>query len=115
MTELERHLLEALEQAQAQQQQREADLLKMFESTKQDNQSVRNLQSYFREYEGNRPDPKRELEQISSASKQLELSSARLQDTKQSLDRAITGIRNASQQVKEMNTPKRSYGMNFGR
>ena len=34
-------LTEALEQAQAQQQQREADLLKMFESTKQDNQSVR--------------------------------------------------------------------------
>ncbi|WP_373688248.1 MbeD/MobD family mobilization/exclusion protein, partial [Acinetobacter sp. YH12206] len=33
MTELEKHLLEALEQAQAQQQQREADLLKMFEST----------------------------------------------------------------------------------
>ena len=31
MTELEKHLLEALEQAQAQQQQREADLLKMFE------------------------------------------------------------------------------------
>lgn len=68
-----------------------------------------NLQRYLRNYEGNRPDPKRELEQISSASKQLELSSARLQDTKQSLDRAITGIRNASQQVKEMNTPKREY------
>ena len=41
MTELEKHLLEALEQAQAQQQQREADLLKMFESTRQDNFSVR--------------------------------------------------------------------------
>lgn len=41
MTELENHLLEALEQAQAQQQQREADLLRMFESTKQDNLSVR--------------------------------------------------------------------------
>ena len=34
-------LTRSLEQAQAQQQQREADLLKMFESTKQDNQSVR--------------------------------------------------------------------------
>src|SRR5690606_4457485 len=43
MTELERHLLEALEQAQAQQQQREADLLKIFESTKQDNLSVRQI------------------------------------------------------------------------
>ena len=34
-------LARSLEQAQAQQQQREADLLKMFESTKQDNFSVR--------------------------------------------------------------------------
>ncbi|WP_416202797.1 MbeD/MobD family mobilization/exclusion protein [Acinetobacter sp. TGL-Y2] len=41
MTELERHLLEALEQAQAQQQQKEADLRKMFEHTRQDNQSVK--------------------------------------------------------------------------
>ena len=72
------------------------------------------IQEAFREHQRNRPDPKRELEQISSASKQLELSSARLQDTKQSLDRAITGIRNASQQVKEMNEPKKSYGMRFG-
>ena len=41
MTELEKHLLEALEQAQAQQQQKEADLRKMFEHTRQDNQSVK--------------------------------------------------------------------------
>ena len=67
------------------------------------------IQEAFREYQRNRPDPKRELEQISSASKQLELSSARLQDTKQSLDRAITGIRNASQQIKEINEPKKTY------
>ena len=73
------------------------------------------IQELAREYQRGRPDPKRELEQISSASKQLELSSARLQDTKQSLDRAITGIRNASQQVKEINQPKKSYGMRFGR
>ena len=69
------------------------------------------IQEAFREYQRNRSDPKRELEQISSASKQLELSSARLQDTKQSLDRAIAGIRNASQQVKEINEPKQSYRM----
>lgn len=68
-----------------------------------------NLQRYLGEYERSRPDQKRQLEQINSACKQLELASARLQDTKQSLDRAITGIRNASQQVKEMNTPKREY------
>ncbi|BFM36935.1 hypothetical protein PT23B2_28720 (plasmid) [Acinetobacter towneri] len=111
MTELEKHLLEALEQAQAQQQQREADLLKMFESTKQDSQREANLQRYLGEYERSRPDQKRQLEQINSACKQLELASARLQDTKQSLDRAIAGIRNASQQVKEINEPKRSYSI----
>ena len=115
MTELEKHLLEALEQAQAQQQQREADLLKMFEYQARQSERQGSIQEAFREYQRNRPDPKRELEQISSASQQLELSSARLQDTKQSLDRAITGIRNASQQVKEINEPKRSYGMNFSR
>ena len=41
MTELEKHLLEALEQAQAQQQRREINLIRMFESTKQDNHSVK--------------------------------------------------------------------------
>ena len=93
----------------------EADLLKMFEYQARQSERQGSIQEAFREYQRNRPDPKRELEQISSASQQLELSSARLQDTKQSLDRAITGIRNASQQVKEINEPKRSYGMNFGR
>ena len=92
----------------------EADLLKMFEYQARQSERQGSIQEAFREHQRNRPDPKRELEQISSASKQLELSSARLQDTKQSLDRAITGIRNASQQVKEMNEPKKSYGMRFG-
>ena len=92
----------------------EADLLKMFEY--QARQSER--QEAFKKLLENISETdqtRNELEQISSASQQLELSSARLQDTKQSLDRAITGIRNASQQVKEINEPKRSYGMNFGR
>lgn len=59
MTELEKHLLEALEQAQAQQQQREADLLKMFESTRQDNFSVRKA---FKDF----LDSMREADQIRS-------------------------------------------------
>ena len=59
MTELEKHLLEALEQAQAQAQQREADLLKMFESTKQDNFSVRKA---FKDF----LDSMREADQIRS-------------------------------------------------
>jgi phytoene/squalene synthetase len=41
MTELEKHLLEALEQAQAQQQQREADLQQMFKATRQENQAIK--------------------------------------------------------------------------
>lgn len=72
-----------------------------------------NIQEAFREYQRNRSDPKRELEQISSASQHLELASARLQDTKQSLDRAIAGIRNASQQVKEINQPRQNYSRGF--
>ena len=41
MTELEKHLLAALEQTQQQQKQREADLFKMFETTRQENQEIR--------------------------------------------------------------------------
>jgi len=78
-------------------------------------QREKNLQRFLREYEGNRSDPKRELEQIGSASKQLELSSTRLQDAKRSTEQAIASARNASQQVQEINEPKRSYGMGFGR
>lgn len=73
----------------------------------------RGIQEVFREYQRNRPDPQREFEQVSSTSQQLELASARLQDTKQSLDRAIAGIRNASQQVKEINEPRQSYSRGF--
>ena len=73
------------------------------------------IQELIREHQRNRPDPKRELEQISQACKQLERSVTGLQDTKRSLDQAITGIRNASQQVKEINEPRQSYsrGMRY--
>ena len=50
MTELEKHLLEALEQAQAQQQQREADLLKMFEYQAGQFQREKSLQRFLRQY-----------------------------------------------------------------
>ena len=55
------------------------------------------------------------INKCKTACKQLERSVTGLQDTKQSLDRAITSARNAGQQVKEINEPKRSYGMRFGR
>jgi transcription termination factor NusB len=115
MTELERHLLEALEQAQAQQQQKEADLRKMFEIQAGQSERQGSIQELVREHQRNRRDPKRQFEQISTACEQLERSVTGLQDTKQSLDRAITSARNAGQQVKEINEPKRSYGMRFGR
>lgn len=114
MTELEKHLLEALEQAGTAKAEGSRFTQDVREYQARQSERQGSIQEAFREYQRNRPDPKRELEQISSASKQLELSSARLQDTKQSLDRAITGIRNASQQVKEINEPKRSYGIRFG-
>ena len=73
------------------------------------------IQELVRDYENNRPDPKRELEQISQACEQFERSVTGLQETKRSLDQAITGIRSASQQVKEMNEPRQSYsrGMRY--
>ena len=71
------------------------------------------VQEFVREHQRNRRDPKRQFEQISTACEQLERSVTGLQDTKQSLDRAITSARNASQQVKEISEPKRSYGSSF--
>ena len=62
------------------------------------------------EYYGNRPDPKRELEQISAFSQQLEQSITGLQDTKRSFDQAIASVRDASQQVEKMNESERGYG-----
>lgn len=73
------------------------------------------VQELIREYASNRSEPKRELEQISQACRQLERSARGLQETKRSLDQAITGIRNASQQVKEISEPRQSYsrGMRY--
>ena len=62
------------------------------------------------EYYGNRSDQKRELEQISAVSQQLEQSIAGLQDTKHSFDKAVASVRNASQQVEKMNESERGYG-----
>ena len=50
-----------------------------------------------------------------TACKQLERSVTGLQDTKRNLDQATTSIRDASIQVKEINEPKKSYGMRFRR
>jgi len=65
------------------------------------------------EHYGNGAKQKRELEQISAFSQQLEQSIAGLQDTKCSFDQAIASVRTASQQIEKMNEPKREYG--FGR
>ena len=62
------------------------------------------------EYYGNGAKQKRELEQISAVSQQLEQSIAGLQDTKRSFDQAIASVRNASQQVEKMNESERGYG-----
>ena len=102
-------LTRSLEQAQAQQQQREADLLKMFEYEAGQFQREKSLQRFLRQYEGSRPDQKHQLEQLSTASEQLERSTRGLSGAKYELEQAITSARNASQQVKEINEPKRSY------
>ena len=78
-------------------------------------QREKSLQRFLRQYEGSRPDQKHQLEQLSTASEQLERSTRGLSGAKYELEQAITSARNASQQVKEINEPKRSYGMRFGR
>lgn len=72
-------------------------------------------QELFREYKNNRTDPRREFEQISRSCKQLEQSVTGLQETKRSLDQAITSARNASDEAQKMNEPKQSYSIRFGR
>ena len=62
------------------------------------------------ESHGNGAKQKRELEQISAVSQQLEQSIAGLQDTKHSFDKAVASVRNASQQVEKMNESERGYG-----
>ena len=76
-------------------------------------QREKSLQRFLRQYEGSRPDQKHQLEQLSTASEQLERSARGLSSTKYELDQAITSARTASQQVKEINEPKHSYGMRF--
>lgn len=67
----------------------------------------------FIELERDGSDSKRKLEQISTASKQLDYSIKGLQDAKRSLDQATTSIRDTSQKLEKMNQPKRSYGMRY--
>ena len=68
------------------------------------------IQELVREHQRNRPDPKRQFEQISTACEQLERSVTGLQETKRNLDQAITSARDASVQVQEINEPRLSYG-----
>ena len=72
-------------------------------------QREKSLQRFLRQYEGSRPDQKHQLEQLSTASEQLERSTRELSGAKYELEQAITSVRNASQQVKEINEPARSY------
>ena len=74
-------------------------------------QREKSLQRFLRQYEGSRPDQKHQLEQLSTASEQLERSTRGLSGAKYELEQAITSVRNASQQVKEINEPARSYGL----
>ena len=91
----------------------EADLLKMFEYQAGQFQREKSLQRFLRQYEGSRPDEKHQLEQLSTASEQLERSTRGLTSAKYELEQAITSARNASQQIKEINEPARSYGISM--
>ena len=57
MTELEKELLKALEQMQAERKQDNQALRQMFEYTAGQSERQRSLQELVRAYEFNRPDP----------------------------------------------------------
>ena len=115
MTELEKHLLEALEQAQAQQQQREADLLKMFESTKQENQSIR--EAFKKLLESISEIDQTRNESLNKLALQVSNLSFQVQDFKtqnSALTKQLQVLETASQQVEKMNESERSYSSGFG-
>ena len=114
MTELEKQLLAALEQMQAQQQKKEEALQQMFEYTARQSAASGAIKVIFSEFERNRSNSKRKLEQVSAASKQLDYSIRGLQGTKRDLDQAITSARNTSVEAQKMNEPRFNYSQGRG-
>ena len=90
-------LTEALEQAQAQQQRREINLIRMFESTKQDNHSVKEaFKSLLADISEADQSRNANLSKLVRLGEQFERSVRGLQNTKHELNQAITSARNAS-------------------
>ena len=114
MTELERHLLEALEQTQAQQKRRETNLIRMFEYQAGQSERQGSIRALISGYQRSRSEQKLQLQQVSQACEQFERSVRGLQNTKHELNQAITSVRNASDQVKEINEPRQSYSPSRG-
>ena len=65
-------------------------------------------------YQRSRSEQKLQLQQVSQACEQFERSVRGLQNTKHELNQAITSVRNASDQVKEINEPRQSYSPSRG-
>ena len=72
------------------------------------------IQELVSGYQRSRSEQKRQFEQVSQACEQFERSVRGLQNTKHELNQAITSVRNASDQVKEINEPRQSYSPSRG-
>jgi len=72
------------------------------------------IQELVSGYQRSRSEQKCQFKQVSTACEQLERSARGLQDAKRSFEQAITSVRNASEQVQEMNEPRQSYSPSRG-
>ena len=72
------------------------------------------IQELVSGYQRSGSEQKRQFEQVSQACEQFERSVRGLQNTKHELNQAITSVRNASDQVKEINEPRQSYSPSRG-
>jgi methylphosphotriester-DNA--protein-cysteine methyltransferase len=106
MTELEKHLLEALEQAQAQQQQQKEADLRRCSRVRQDNQSVK--EAFKSLLESISATDQTRNEHLNKLVRLVNNLSDQLQDfkTQNATLSKIASARNASTQAKEMNEPQ---------
>ena len=117
MTELEKHLLEALEHMQNEQTAQQNALKQMFEYQAGQPQRQGSIQELVSGYQRSGSEQKRQFEQVSQACEQFERSVRGLQNTKHELNQAITSARNASVEAQKINEKTHGYssGMRFGR
>ena len=92
----------------------ETNLIRMFEYQAGQSERQGSIRALISGYQRSRSEQKLQLQQVSQACEQFERSVRGLQNTKHELNQAITSVRNASDQVKEINEPRQSYSPSRG-